>query len=252
MVDVVEVARRRKSSLAAEIARLDDFIQMAEALMRHGDGTGRRGDGPGGWEPVSLFADNGPGGGKADEDGAEPGGPALDGGSPEAETPKAEAEFGAGAATPETAGKVTVVPAGSADGGEVAAETGTVALKATPAPKEGELLLTDVLAIAESDADPHLDADVGQRLRQRRWMMGMTKRQLAERLDIDVEEIQDYEGGKAHISTSRMWHLAAALEVPMSYFFGEPLEPSPGKDEARAAHAEQPRRTEGTLLARTA
>ena len=35
MTDVVEIARERQARLAAEIGRLDDFIRMAEALLKH-------------------------------------------------------------------------------------------------------------------------------------------------------------------------------------------------------------------------
>jgi hypothetical protein len=35
MTDVVEIARERKVRLAAEIGKLDDFIRMAEALLKH-------------------------------------------------------------------------------------------------------------------------------------------------------------------------------------------------------------------------
>jgi hypothetical protein len=35
MTDVVEIARERKVRLAAEIGKLDDFIRMAEALIKH-------------------------------------------------------------------------------------------------------------------------------------------------------------------------------------------------------------------------
>ncbi len=35
MTDVVEIAKERQARLAAEIAKLDDFIRMAEALVKH-------------------------------------------------------------------------------------------------------------------------------------------------------------------------------------------------------------------------
>ena len=35
MTDVVEIARERRVRLAAEIGELDDFIRMAEALLKH-------------------------------------------------------------------------------------------------------------------------------------------------------------------------------------------------------------------------
>ncbi len=35
MTDVVEIAKERQARLAAEIAKLDDFIRMAEALVEN-------------------------------------------------------------------------------------------------------------------------------------------------------------------------------------------------------------------------
>ncbi len=35
MTDVVEIAKERQARLAAEIGKLDDFIRMAEALLKH-------------------------------------------------------------------------------------------------------------------------------------------------------------------------------------------------------------------------
>jgi len=36
MPDAVEIAQQRKARIAAEIAKLDNFIGMAEALIRQG------------------------------------------------------------------------------------------------------------------------------------------------------------------------------------------------------------------------
>lgn len=34
MPDIVEIAKERRKALAGELAKLDDFIQMAETLMK--------------------------------------------------------------------------------------------------------------------------------------------------------------------------------------------------------------------------
>jgi DNA-binding XRE family transcriptional regulator len=41
MTDVVEIAKERRATLAAEIGALDDFVRMAEALVQYGRGLGR-------------------------------------------------------------------------------------------------------------------------------------------------------------------------------------------------------------------
>ncbi|MEO0761638.1 MAG: helix-turn-helix transcriptional regulator, partial [Pseudomonadota bacterium] len=64
-----------------------------------------------------------------------------------------------------------------------------------------------------------VDVHVGQRVRQRRWMMGMTQQQLAEKVGIKFQQIQKYETGANRISASRLWDVAAALDVQVSFFF---------------------------------
>ena len=64
-----------------------------------------------------------------------------------------------------------------------------------------------------------VDVHVGKRVRHRRWMIGMTQQQLAERVGIKFQQIQKYETGMNRISASRLWDIADALEVPVSFFF---------------------------------
>ncbi len=64
-----------------------------------------------------------------------------------------------------------------------------------------------------------VDVHVGQRVRQRRWVVGMTQQQLGDSAGIQYQQIQKYEAGKNRISVSRMWDIAAAMEVPVSFFF---------------------------------
>jgi transcriptional regulator with XRE-family HTH domain len=64
-----------------------------------------------------------------------------------------------------------------------------------------------------------VDAHVGKRIRHRRWMVGMTQQQLAERVGIKFQQIQKYETGMNRVSASRLWDIAAVLEVPIAFFF---------------------------------
>lgn len=64
-----------------------------------------------------------------------------------------------------------------------------------------------------------VDIHVGKRVRHRRWMVGMTQQQLAERVGIKFQQIQKYETGMNRVSASRLWDVASALEVPVAYFF---------------------------------
>lgn len=64
-----------------------------------------------------------------------------------------------------------------------------------------------------------IDSHVGKRLRQRRRVLGLTQQKLAEDVHIRFQQIQKYESGANRISASRLWALARALDVPVSYFF---------------------------------
>lgn len=64
-----------------------------------------------------------------------------------------------------------------------------------------------------------VDVHVGKRVRHRRWLIGMTQQQLAEQVGIKFQQIQKYETGANRISASRLWDIADALDVPVSFFF---------------------------------
>ena len=64
-----------------------------------------------------------------------------------------------------------------------------------------------------------VDLHVGQRIRQRRYLAGMTQRELGDKIGIRLQQIQKYETGANRISASRMWDIAAVMEVPVSFFF---------------------------------
>lgn len=77
-----------------------------------------------------------------------------------------------------------------------------------------------------------VDVHVGKRIRQRRWLVGMTQQKLAEAVGIKFQQIQKYETGANRVSASRLWDIADALEVDVAFFF-EGL-----KDEAGARKEE--------------
>jgi transcriptional regulator with XRE-family HTH domain len=76
-----------------------------------------------------------------------------------------------------------------------------------------------------------VDVHVGKRVRHRRWMVGMTQQQLGDIVGIKFQQIQKYETGMNRISASRLWDIAQALDVSISFFF-EGFD-----DEGRAADA---------------
>ena len=64
-----------------------------------------------------------------------------------------------------------------------------------------------------------VDIHVGKRIRQRRWVTGGTQQLLAENVGIKFQQIQKYETGANRVSASRLFDIAAALKVPVSFFF---------------------------------
>jgi transcriptional regulator with XRE-family HTH domain len=78
-----------------------------------------------------------------------------------------------------------------------------------------------------------VDQHVGQQMRQRRWMIGMTQQQLADAVGIRFQQIQKYETGANRVSASRLWDIAAAMGVPVNFFF-EGLDTLEGDDTGSA------------------
>ena len=71
-----------------------------------------------------------------------------------------------------------------------------------------------------SDAAPHpLDTHVGQKLRHRRLMLGLTQEKLGGVLGLTFQQVQKYERGQNRVSASRLYEIAHALRVPVAYFF---------------------------------
>lgn len=64
-----------------------------------------------------------------------------------------------------------------------------------------------------------VDLHVGKRIRQRRWLVGMTQQQLAEQVGIKFQQIQKYETGANRVSASRLWDISEAMDVPVNFFF---------------------------------
>ncbi len=64
-----------------------------------------------------------------------------------------------------------------------------------------------------------VDIHVGQKIRQRRWLIGMTQQQLAAAVGIKFQQIQKYETGMNRVSASRLWDISRVLEVQPSFFF---------------------------------
>lgn len=64
-----------------------------------------------------------------------------------------------------------------------------------------------------------LDIEIGNRIRARRLQTGVSQERLAEALGLTFQQVQKYERGVNRIACSRIVDIAAALDVPVGYFF---------------------------------
>ncbi|MDQ8700595.1 helix-turn-helix transcriptional regulator [Hyphomicrobium sp. LHD-15] len=68
-------------------------------------------------------------------------------------------------------------------------------------------------------APNEIDVLVGQRVRVRRIMNGLSQQGLAEKVGISFQQVQKYENGLNRISASKLHQIAEALNAPVHIFF---------------------------------
>jgi transcriptional regulator with XRE-family HTH domain len=66
-----------------------------------------------------------------------------------------------------------------------------------------------------------IDVHVGNRLRARRTLMGLSQTRLAEAMGLTFQQVQKYERGTNRVSSSRLFDLSRILDVPIKFFFDE-------------------------------
>ena len=64
-----------------------------------------------------------------------------------------------------------------------------------------------------------IDKHVGSRMRERRVMLGLTQQQMAELIGVTYQQAHKYEKGINRIAAGRLFTIAQALGVDVSYFF---------------------------------
>lgn len=64
-----------------------------------------------------------------------------------------------------------------------------------------------------------IDTHVGNRIRLRRNMIGMSQEKLGEQLGITFQQIQKYEKGTNRVGASRLQAIARIMGVPVAFFF---------------------------------
>ena len=65
----------------------------------------------------------------------------------------------------------------------------------------------------------NIDLRVARRIRERRIEAGMTQQRLAQLIGVAFQQAHKYEHGISRITAGRLFHIANALETPITYFF---------------------------------
>ena len=74
-----------------------------------------------------------------------------------------------------------------------------------------------------------IDAQVGNRVRIRRMLIGMSQEKLGDLLGLTFQQVQKYEKGVNRIGAGRLFEIARILGVPIDFFYdgiGEPAKSS--------------------------
>ena len=70
----------------------------------------------------------------------------------------------------------------------------------------------------KKQANP-VDGQVGNRVRLRRMLIGMSQERLGELLGLTFQQVQKYEKGVNRIGAGRLYQVAQILGVPINYFY---------------------------------
>jgi transcriptional regulator with XRE-family HTH domain len=74
-------------------------------------------------------------------------------------------------------------------------------------------------SIQVKDLPDPTDTHVGNRVRMRRLMLGMSQAELADAIGVTFQQVQKYEKGMNRVSASRLQQVAQVLQVPIPFFF---------------------------------
>ncbi len=88
-----------------------------------------------------------------------------------------------------------------------------------------------------------IDKHIGQRVRERRIVLGLSQTVLADGLGITFQQLQKYEKGHNRIAAGRLYGCAQLLDVPPEFFFE-------GLDASESGAPKQTRSNEALKLAR--
>ena len=75
-----------------------------------------------------------------------------------------------------------------------------------------------LVAVPKKQANP-IDAHVGNRMRLRRMLIGLSQERMGEMLGLTFQQVQKYEKGVNRIGAGRLYQIADILSVPVAYFY---------------------------------
>jgi transcriptional regulator with XRE-family HTH domain len=81
--------------------------------------------------------------------------------------------------------------------------------------------------MAKRNADP-IDVHVGNRVRMRRTLIGMSQEKLGDRLGLTFQQVQKYEKGSNRVSAGRLFRLSEILGVSVQFFYDDLADPRGG------------------------
>ena len=91
--------------------------------------------------------------------------------------------------------------------------------------------------VPKKQANP-IDAQVGNRVRIRRMLIGMSQEKLGDLLGLTFQQVQKYEKGVNRIGAGRLFEVAQILGVPIDFFYegvGAATEGRSGVSESESA-----------------
>jgi transcriptional regulator with XRE-family HTH domain len=80
------------------------------------------------------------------------------------------------------------------------------------------LPLQECVLVPKKQANP-VDIQVGNRVRIRRMLIGMSQERLGELLSLTFQQVQKYEKGVNRIGAGRLFDVSRILGVPIDYFY---------------------------------
>src|SRR5882757_9276777 len=93
---------------------------------------------------------------------------------------------------------------------------------------------TRVAIAAKKQANP-IDIQVGNRVRIRRMLIGMSQERLGDLLGLTFQQVQKYEKGVNRIGAGRLFEVSRILNVPVDFFYEGVSDAASGANEVDGA-----------------